>query len=142
MESNDTSSESNPDESASLPSEQLTSDMLEDLRGTRDGLLGIASGIGENATAEDGTGTSGLEALTVDDTRFYLLNRALERQPDAPANYVMRGELLLARGDTEGARRDFEKAVELAETRAESANWGYINRALVDRAREGLRHCQ
>jgi hypothetical protein len=62
--------------------------------------------------------------------------------PDAPSNYVMRGELLLARGDLEGARYDFEKAVELAETRAESANWGYINRALVDRAREGLKHCE
>jgi hypothetical protein len=137
MEPKNTNSENNPDENAALPSEQLTSDMLEDLRGTRDGLLGIASGVGESV--EDGT--SGFQTLSVDDTRLFLLSRAIERIPDAPANYVMRGELLLARGDIEGAQRDFEVAVELAETRAESANWGYINRALVDRAHEGLRQC-
>jgi tetratricopeptide (TPR) repeat protein len=146
MEPNDTSehssnvesSESWPDENAALPSERLTSDMLEDLRGTRDGLLGIASGVGE----EDEGSAGSLPTLPIDDTRLFLLSRAIERMPDAPSNYVMRGELLLARGDLEGARYDFEKAVELAETRAESANWGYINRALVDRAREGLKHCE
>jgi len=136
--SNNESSESSPDTNAALPSEQMTSDMLEELRGTRDGLLGIASGVGE----EDEGGTGGWPTRSVDDTRLFLLNRAIERQPEAPASYVMRGELLLARGDIEGARLDFQKAVELAETRAETANWGYINRALVDRAREGLNHCE
>jgi hypothetical protein len=143
MEPNDTSEhsskvESSPDENVGLPSEQLTSDMLEDLRGTRDGLLGIASGVGD---AYEGS-VGGLPRLSVDDTRLFLLNRAIEKMPDAPSNYVMRGELLLARGEIEGARRDFELALELAETRAETANWGYINRALVDRAREGLKHCE
>jgi hypothetical protein len=132
-----TEREIDSEESPVLSSEQLTSDVLEELRGTRDGLLGIASGVGESSDTEDDTG--GVKPFTVDETRLYLLNRAIERQPEAPSNYVMRGELLLARGDYEGARDDFEMAIELAETRAETANWGYINRALVDRAREGLR---
>lgn len=141
------SSESTLDESSVLASENLTSDVLEDLRGTRDGLLGIASGVGDDTdigvdTDQTDPDASRFKALTVDDARLYLLNRAIERYPDAPSNYVMRGELLLASSDIEGARHDFEMAIELAETRAESANWGYINRALVDRARERLRQCQ
>jgi len=70
------------------------------------------------------------------------LTEAIERYPDAPANYVLRGELLLDEGQPALAAQDFQRALELADPLAESANWGYINGALADRAREGLRHCQ
>ncbi|MEP7285778.1 MAG: hypothetical protein ABI947_08420 [Chloroflexota bacterium] len=75
-------------------------------------------------------------------SRIDLLTRAIERHPDAPANYVIRGELLLTDGYAELAAQDFVRALELADILAESANWGYIYRALVDRAHEGLRRCQ
>ena len=70
------------------------------------------------------------------------LTEAIEHYPDAPANYVLRGELLLDEGQPALAAQDFQRALELADPLAESANWGYINEALADRAREGLRHCQ
>jgi tetratricopeptide (TPR) repeat protein len=74
-------------------------------------------------------------------SRVDVLTAAIEKRPDAPVNYVLRGEALLDGGDYELAAKDFRKALELAEPQAESANWGYINRALADRAREGLRYC-
>jgi tetratricopeptide (TPR) repeat protein len=74
-------------------------------------------------------------------SRVDVLTAAIEKRPDAPVNYVLRGEALLDGGDYELAAEDFRKALELAEPQAESANWGYINRALADRAREGLRYC-
>jgi len=75
-------------------------------------------------------------------SRVELLTAAIELHPDAPANYVLRGELLLEGGDDELAVSDFHKALELAEDQAETANWGYIYRALADRAREGLRRAR
>ncbi len=74
-------------------------------------------------------------------SRVDVLTAAIEKRPDAPVNYVLRGEALLDGGDYGLAAEDFRKALELAEPQAESANWGYINRALADRAREGLRYC-
>jgi hypothetical protein len=75
-------------------------------------------------------------------SRIELLTLAVERYPEAPVNYVLRGEVLLDHGDFELAAHDFERAVMLADPNAETANWGYINRALADRAREGLRRCR
>jgi tetratricopeptide (TPR) repeat protein len=74
-------------------------------------------------------------------TRFEELTEAIARYPDAPANYVYRGELLLEEGHHAEAAADFAKALEVADLLAESANWGYIYRGLADRAREGLRRC-
>jgi Tfp pilus assembly protein PilF len=68
-----------------------------------------------------------------------VLTEAIERYPDSPVNYVLRGEALLDGGDKDLAADDFMKALALAEPRADTANWGYINRALADRARDGLR---
>ena len=73
--------------------------------------------------------------------RLDLLTRAIEAHPEAPANYVIRGELLLEAEDYELAAQDFETALSLAQPLAESSNWGYINQALIDRARQGLRQC-
>jgi tetratricopeptide (TPR) repeat protein len=75
-------------------------------------------------------------------TRVETLSRAIERRPEAPVNYVLRGEALLDGGDYEAAASDFERALALANPSAETANWGYINRALADRAHEGLRRCR
>ncbi len=70
------------------------------------------------------------------------LTLAIEAHPGAPVNYVLRGEALLEVGDYDLAANDFRKALELAEAQAETANWGYLYRALGDRAREGLRRVQ
>jgi tetratricopeptide (TPR) repeat protein len=70
------------------------------------------------------------------------LTSAIENHPDAPASYVLRGEIFLDGGDIDLAAQDFQKALELADPGAETANWGYVYRALADRAREGLRQCR
>jgi len=75
-------------------------------------------------------------------SRVDVLTEAIERHPDSPVNYVLRGEVLLEGGDNDLAAQDFLKALELAEPRAETANWGYIHRAMADRAREGLRRAR
>ena len=71
-------------------------------------------------------------------SRVDVLTAAIELHPEAPVNYVLRGEALVEARDYALAAEDFRKALELAETQAETANWGYIYRALADRAREGL----
>jgi hypothetical protein len=70
------------------------------------------------------------------------LTAAIENHPDSPASYVLRGEIFLDGGEIHLAAQDFQKALDLAEPGAETANWGYIYRALADRAREGLRQCR
>jgi hypothetical protein len=72
-------------------------------------------------------------------SRVDVLTQAIEEHPDAPVNYVLRGEALMDGGDQDLAAEDFQKALELAEAHAETANWGYLYRAVADRAREGLR---
>ena len=74
-------------------------------------------------------------------SRVEALTAAIELHPEAPVNYVFRGEALLENSYYAEAAADFEKGLELADSLAESANWGYIYRALADRAREGLRQC-
>ena len=81
------------------------------------------------------------EALPPMLNRLETLNGAIENYPEAPANYVIRGELLLEAEDYALAAQDFETALSLAQPLAESSNWGYINQALIDRARQGLRQC-
>jgi len=110
---------------------------------------------------EDGNVGAGLKPAPTDDTnpepvpvpradrrmaeiisRVDVLTEAIERYPDSPVNYVLRGEALLEGGDNDLAADDFVKALALAEPRAETANWGYISRALADRARDGLRRAR
>ncbi len=73
------------------------------------------------------------------ETRLYNLNWAISAFPDAPANYVLRGELLLDLGDTVGAAADFRRALELAVAEVGAEDWGLIAQALQDRALVGLR---
>ena len=81
------------------------------------------------------------EAAAPVPSRIEALTAAIELHPDAPVNYVFRGEALLENRFYQEAAADFGRGLELADSLAESANWGYIYRALADRAREGLRHC-
>src|SRR5450432_1604480 len=82
-----------------------------------------------------------LEVLSVP-TRIDMLSESIERYPEAPSNYVIRGEALLDEGQNEWAAHDFTTALQLAEAQARTANWGYIYQALYDRAQEGLRSAQ
>ncbi len=76
---------------------------------------------------------------TPTEIRIDVLTESIGRFPDAVANYVLRGELYLATGGHDLAAADFTTALALSERDAESLDWGYINAAYTDRAREGLR---
>ncbi|MBI5928337.1 MAG: hypothetical protein HY862_03460 [Chloroflexi bacterium] len=68
-----------------------------------------------------------------------LLNRAIEEHPDAAVNYVLRGEYWLMADNQQAAQADFEQAIELGSAELEASDWGYLQQALIDRARQGLR---
>jgi hypothetical protein len=70
--------------------------------------------------------------------RLEALTEAIEREPQSIANYVLRGELLLAAGYDEEAERDFEQAVEMAARQFEQEDWGLLSQALRDQAEIGL----
>ena len=99
--------------------------------------------------AESSIGTQGDQAsqaepmpdYSMSDYRLDALTRAIERYPYTPINYVLRGELYLSLRQMAQAAADFEHALTLAVTTAESEllTWGYLNAALIDRAHNGLR---
>jgi tetratricopeptide (TPR) repeat protein len=62
------------------------------------------------------------------------LTRAIEQYPDAPANYVLRGELYQQAGMIEQAEADFEAAIRLADADYDAYQWGVLSQALRDRA--------
>jgi tetratricopeptide (TPR) repeat protein len=70
-----------------------------------------------------------------------LLTRSIRRYPDAPGNYLLRGEEWLARGFLEEARDDFFTARTYAEEQLSQSAWGYIFQAYIDRAELGLTQC-
>ena len=57
--------------------------------------------------------------------RMNRLTEAIEIAPDSPANYILRGEMYLKAGLYEGARADFQMAVELASDQYDHSNWGH-----------------
>lgn len=71
--------------------------------------------------------------------RLQNLNWAILAYPEASANYVLRGELLLKQGDLFGAIADFRKGYELAAEGVENEDWGVVAQGLQDRALVGLR---
>lgn len=71
--------------------------------------------------------------------RWSSLNWAIAAYPDAPTNFLLRGELLLARGDIHGAIMDFRRALELATAAVERDDWGVVAQTTQDRALTGLR---
>jgi hypothetical protein len=79
------------------------------------------------------------EGVAGRDIRLRLLDRAIEENPQAAVNFVLRGEYRLSQGDLDGARNDFEQALFLARLELSKSDWGYILQSLLDRAEQGLR---
>lgn len=73
-----------------------------------------------------------------DETRLISLTHAIEMYPDAPSNYVLRGEWYLKRGDIDAAVDDFQQAITLADAQYETSRWGIVAQTTRDRALEGL----
>lgn len=71
--------------------------------------------------------------------RLRLLNRAIEQHPDAAVNYVLRGEYWLEHDNLQQAEVDFSAAIALGMADLETSDWGFLQQALIDRARQGLR---
>lgn len=69
------------------------------------------------------------------------LTALIEREPDVPVHYLVRGEEWLLYGDVDRARDDFLTAQRLAAELASTRNWGYLAQAYVDRCEVGLRRC-
>ena len=68
------------------------------------------------------------------------LNLAILDRPDVAVNYMLRGEIRLEQKQYKLAREDFSQAIELAEAQFANEKWGIAAQAVMDRAREGLRH--
>jgi Tfp pilus assembly protein PilF len=71
--------------------------------------------------------------------RLHALDLAIERAPDAPVNYLLRGEYWLDAGEADLAKQDLEMAIQLAKQQLESSDWGYILQSYIDRAEEQLK---
>ncbi|HEX3049291.1 MAG TPA: hypothetical protein VHP83_01450 [Aggregatilineaceae bacterium] len=76
----------------------------------------------------------------LDSAQLRLLNQAIEAMPDAPVQYLLRGEEWLVHEQWERARADFEQAIALTERLLAESAWGYIYQGYIDRANAGLRH--
>lgn len=74
--------------------------------------------------------------------RLRELSLAIEFYPDAPANYVLRGELYVEMGMSELAAADFRQALTLAVEQVETERWGVVAQAMQDRADAGLRRIE
>lgn len=74
--------------------------------------------------------------------RISELTAQIEHYPHTPVNFIIRGEVYLAHGQAEAAIVDFQRALDLAESRVDRLPWGYVNAGLIDRAREGLNEAQ
>lgn len=70
--------------------------------------------------------------------RLMALNEAIASYPDAAANYVLRGELLLKLGEAALAAADFRYALALTAAQVQTADWGLVAQTLHDRALVGL----
>lgn len=66
------------------------------------------------------------------------LDDAILRHPEAPTNYVLRGEIYLRIGYNHLAIDDFEAAIALAAEEFEARRWGVIAQTMQDRARRSL----
>lgn len=70
-----------------------------------------------------------------------LISETIERYPDAPVNYLLRGEAWLSAGEIDRAAADFEIARALSARRLAQSAWGYVEQAYLDRAQVGLAEC-
>lgn len=74
--------------------------------------------------------------MIADAERLTALDLAIQRQPSAPAHYLLRGEYHLAVGMIEAARADIERVQSLAEAALADSAWGYIWQSYLDRAEQ------
>ena len=74
--------------------------------------------------------------------RIRHLDAAIEKAADTPANYVLRGELYLTLREYALARRDFQRAHELAAAQFQQNDWGLMAQAMQDRALVGLQKAE
>ena len=72
------------------------------------------------------------------DQRLDDLTDAIEENPAAPANYVLRGEVLMDIGEYELAAGDFEHALTLAAAQFEEEDWGLLSQTMRDQAAHSL----
>jgi tetratricopeptide (TPR) repeat protein len=70
--------------------------------------------------------------------RLERLDQAIVNQPNAAANYVLRGELYLQAGEPELAVADFERALDLASEQFGREDWGVLSQVMRDQAERGL----
>jgi hypothetical protein len=70
--------------------------------------------------------------------RLDALDYAIQLEPDAPVNYLLRGEFWLAAGDYERAWDDLDLARHLAQEALAESDWGYIYQSYTDRAEQRL----
>jgi tetratricopeptide (TPR) repeat protein len=70
--------------------------------------------------------------------QFRNLTIAIRRYPEAPANYILRGELYLKAHMHSEAAADFQRALDLASADYAASAWGLLPQALQDRALHGL----
>lgn len=71
--------------------------------------------------------------------RLRELNEAIVDAPGDIIQIVLRGELLLERGEYERARQDFERALELADKLDDARAWHVVEQVMRDRAAYGMR---
>ncbi|MBZ0290680.1 MAG: hypothetical protein K8I30_23850 [Anaerolineae bacterium] len=74
--------------------------------------------------------------------RIRHLDAAIENAADTPSNYVLRGELYLSTREYALARRDFQRAYELATAQFQQSDWGLMAQAMQDRALAGLQKAE
>lgn len=83
---------------------------------------------------------------SIDDAEFVerlnQLNEAIERAPQTPSNFVLRGELYLEAGLYELARDDFRHGYALAAAQYERSSWGILAQVMADRALVGLQKAE
>jgi hypothetical protein len=74
--------------------------------------------------------------------RIRHLDEAIENAADTSTNYVLRGELYLSAREYSLARRDFQRAYELAASQFAHSDWGLMAQAMQDRALAGLQQAE
>jgi tetratricopeptide (TPR) repeat protein len=70
------------------------------------------------------------------------LTGMIRYNPQAPSNYVLRGEIYMRVGEYERAAADFEQALLLAGGQFDEEDWGLLSQTLRDQAGYGLERAQ
>jgi len=73
-----------------------------------------------------------------DAARLSNLTQSIEDAPESAVNYILRAELYMGLREYALAQTDFQRAVELADTQFELADWGVLDQVMRDRALTGL----